>query len=225
MDMKCAFDLAADKYDRNRRRVIPCFDDFYGCMLSLIPYGIADAIDFLDIGAGTGLVTEMVLNRFPRCRATLIDISEEMLLKAKERFAKRSNIRFEVFDYSRTALSGNYDLVLSAMSIHHLSNPDKQSTFKNIHNVLSSGGLFINAEIVRGDTEGSEQICRELWRQHIEKSGLTQAEIDEIYKRMEYDIPASLNKQLDWLREVGFEDVDCFYKYFSFAVYAGKKTI
>ncbi|MGM0382007.1 MAG: hypothetical protein ACQEQO_00720 [Thermodesulfobacteriota bacterium] len=45
-----------------------------------------------------------------------------------------------------------------------------------------------------------------------------------IINRLQYDTPSSLIIQLPWLRETGFEDMDCYYRYFNFAVYSGRKT-
>lgn len=224
MDIRRAFDLAADQYDQQRRKVIPCFDDFYGCLVSLVPFKHNDEIRVLDLGAGTGLVTALLMTVFPKIKATLVDISEEMLSKAKARFAYRSGIGFEVIDYARCTPSKNFELVVSAMSIHHLVDSDKQLLFKNIFNVLIPGGVFINAEIVKGASEETEKIYRTVWNNHLaQKSGLSKEELNRIYQRMSYDITTPLDTQLGWLKEAGFSEVDCFYKYYCFSVYAGTK--
>jgi tRNA (cmo5U34)-methyltransferase len=224
MDIRKAFNLAADQYDQHRRKVIPCFDDFYGVLLSLVPFNHDEKIRVLDLGAGTGLVSALILSVFPNANVTLVDISEEMLSKAKARFAERDGIHFEVIDYARSELSGHFELVVSAMSIHHLEDSAKRCLFKKLYNVLTAGGMFINAEIVRGATEETEKLCRCVWTKHLTlNSGLSKDQLDQIYQRMSYDITATLDEQLDWLREAGFTEVDCFYKYFSFSVYAGTK--
>lgn len=224
MDLREAFDRAAEEYDHYRRNVIPCFDDFYGCLLSLVPYSPDAQIRLLDLGAGTGLVTALVLAAFPKAQATLVDISEDMLSKAKERFDGRPGIEFKMVDYARSPMEGAYDLIVSAMSIHHLEDYDKKQLFKNLFDALIPGGMFINAEIVKGVTEKTEQICQDFWMNHLKrKSGLAEDHLSQIYQRMRYDIPAPLESQMDWLREAGFTEVDCFYKYYCFAVYAGTK--
>lgn len=224
MDIRKAFNLAADQYDKYRRNVIPCFDDFYGCFISLIPFKKDDDIRILDLGAGTGLVTAILMAAFPNIKATLVDISEEMLTKAKERFANNPGINFEVIDYAKCQLPNDFELVVSAMSIHHLEDFDKRLIFKKILNVLTPGGMFINAEIVKGATEETEKIYRDVWIKHLkQKSGISKEQLNVIYQRMSYDITAPLDAQLNWLRDAGFAEVDCFYKYYSFSVYAGTK--
>lgn len=84
--VKAEFDRAAKTYDSVRRLTIPCFDDFYGTVARMIPFGRDDAFDVLDLGAGTGLLSALLHERFPKARLTLVDISDEMLARARERF-------------------------------------------------------------------------------------------------------------------------------------------
>ncbi|MDY6791826.1 MAG: methyltransferase domain-containing protein [Thermodesulfobacteriota bacterium] len=225
MTVKKIFDAGALQYDRNRRKVIPCFDDFYKTLIRLIPFHRDEKFTALDLGAGTGLVTALIFNVFPQAAVSLVDISQKMLEKAKKRFAGKDNVVFHIMDYNTSPLPGKYDLVVSAMSIHHLKNPDKKRLFQKIYHALIPGGAFIHAELARGGTDDIEKIYQKQWRKHLGGTDLTEDELNVIYERMSYDIPAPLDMQLEWMRDAGFINVDCFYKYFNFVVYAGcKKT-
>ncbi len=226
MTVKKIFDDGALQYDRNRRKVIPCFDDFYKTLIRLIPFDADEEFTVLDLGAGTGLVTALIFNVFPEAVVSLLDVSGEMLEKAKERFTGKDNVQFHVMDYDTSPLPKKYNLIVSAMSIHHLEDSRKKRLFQNIYDALVTGGTFIHGELARGATDDIEEIYQEQWRKHLEGTGLTEDELDVIYERMSYDIPAPLDMQLGWMRDVGFLNVDCFYKYFNFVVYAGsKKTV
>jgi tRNA (cmo5U34)-methyltransferase len=225
MTVKKIFDAGAFQYDRNRRKVIPCFDDFYKTLIRLIPFNSDAKFTVLDLGAGTGLVTALIFNVFPEAVVSLLDASGEMLEKAKERFEGKDNVQFYVMDYDTSPLPGEYNLIVSAMSIHHLENSDKKRLFQKIYDALVPGGTFIHAEIARGATDNIEEIYQEQWRNHLEKTDLSKDELDIIYERMSYDIPAPLDMQLGWMRSAGFLSVDCFYKYYNFVVYAGSKKI
>jgi tRNA (cmo5U34)-methyltransferase len=223
MSVKGLFEAGADKYDEQRRKVIPCFDDFYRTTVDLIPFRQEDQFRFLDLGAGTGLLTALILGRFPNAIPTLIDISEKMLAKARERFEREKHVSFCTLDYAVSALPGEYDLVVSAMSIHHLVDLKKRELFSNIYEVLLPGGTFIHAELVKGATEIVEALYQRVWLEHLKQTDLGEDQLSLIFQRMSYDKTTPLEEQLRWLREVGFEDVDCFYKYYNFAVYAGSK--
>ena len=223
MTVKDIFDAGAAKYDGQRRKVIPCFDDFYESVISLIPFHSEDPFVALDLGAGTGLLTSLILNKFPKAKLTVLDISEEMLAKARERFKGNRQVRFSVMDYAVSPLPGKFDLVVSAMSVHHLFDSEKKDLFQRLFGALRPGGGFIHAELVKGATDYSEAFCRRMWLDHLQKSDLNREQLSVILERMSYDRTTMLQTQLNWLIEAGFEDVDCYYKYYNFAVYAGRK--
>ena len=223
MTVKKIFDAGALQYDRNRRKVIPCFDDFYKTLIRLIPFERDEKFTVLDLGAGTGMVTALIFNIFPEAVISLLDVSGEMLEKAKERFAGKDNVQFHVMDYDASPLPEKYNLIVSAMSIHHLKDSGKKRLFQRIYDALLPGGTFIHAELARGVTDDIEEIYQEQWRNYLEQTDLTEDELDVIYERMSYDIPAPLDMQLGWMRSAGFLSVDCFYKYYNFVVYAGSK--
>lgn len=223
MTVKEIFDEGAAQYDAQRRKVIPCFDDFYDTAIELIPFEGEDNFTALDLGAGTGLLTSLTLKKFPKAQLTVVDISEKMLEKARQRFHGNPRVRFMMMDYATSPLPGKSDLVISAMSIHHLFDAEKRALFQRIYDALTPGGAFIHGELVKGATDYSEAFCKKAWLDHLHKSDLTGEQLSIILERMSYDRTTRLDAQLHWLSEAGFEDVDCYYRYYNFAVYAGRK--
>jgi len=224
MSIKELFDAGADQYDQQRRMIIPCFNDFYQTAIDLIPFNGSDSFKFLDLGAGTGLLTAFIISVFPNATVTLMDLSEKMLEKARERFSSNKRVNFLIWDYSHSTLPEEYDLIVSAMSIHHLTDNEKKLLYQRAFDALKREGAFINADLVKGETDNIEQKYHDMWMNWIQETGLSKNELLKIIDRMQYDRPSSLNIQLQWLKEIGFSDVDCYYKYFNFAVYSGRKV-
>ncbi len=223
MIVKELFDAGAMEYDAGRRRVIFCFDTFYGTLLDLVPFSPQAPFAFLDLGAGTGLVSALILARFSKARAHLLDISEKMMAQARRRFAHRPDVQFYIGDYAREDLPGTYPLIVSAMSIHHLEDSGKQMLMQKIFSALEPGGAFIHAELALGTTPATERHYQQHWQRHLEASGFTADELAPIRERMACDRPAPIEHQLAWMREAGFADVDCFFKHYNFTVSMGTK--
>ncbi|MDG4476605.1 class I SAM-dependent methyltransferase [Thiovibrio frasassiensis] len=221
--VKTAFDEGAQTYDRARRQLIPCFDDFYGTALALIPHQPQATFRVLDLGAGTGMLSSLVAKKFAQTRITLLDISQEMLDKAKERFAgMEERLEFIAGDYAN-GLEGQFDVILSALSIHHLTDTQKIKLFKNIHNALPEGGIFINADQILGPTPDIEQVYQETWLRQARDLGVSEVDLNAALERMQADRMAPLSSQLEWLRQAGFSSVHCWYQQFRFAVFSGQK--
>jgi tRNA (cmo5U34)-methyltransferase len=225
MDIKTLFDQAAQMYDQTRRRYIPCFDQFYGTVLELIPQPSAAALHILDLGAGTGLLTALLAGALPNAHFTLVDISEEMLARARERFATEPvRFTYQVLDYVTEPLVGEYDVVVSALSFHHTEWTALQKLFGRLYGVLRPGGLLINADQVLGATPANEAFYEANWQQRIRELGCTEEEVALALGRMQADRTAPLTQQLTWLAEAGFTEVECWYKDYRFAVYSGVKA-
>jgi len=224
LNIQNEFKAVSEKYDTQRRHLIPCFNDFYGIPLELSEE-VEEVKNVLDVGAGTGLMSAFFYEKYPNASFTLVDLSEEMLAKAKERFEKQDkNFTYIIADFSTTDFGEEkYDVVISGLAIHHLEHSLKQELFSKIYKALKPGGWFINADQVEGGTEEADCIYRENWKKKVEQSTLTEGDKQSAYKRIQLDIMAPLNDQLHWLREAGFQQANCYYQYFNFVVFAGRK--
>lgn len=222
--IKTLFDRAAQRYDHARRQLVPRFDDFYGTAVSLIPFGRDAAIRVLDLGAGTGILSALIAESFPRARFTLVDVSEEMLDRARRRFASdAARFEFHALDLSEARLWGRYEAVVSALAIHHVSDEAKRRLFRNIHEVLSEGGVFINADQVLGATAEIDGEYKAAWLRQVREQGVEEGDLAAALERMEEDEMSTLGSQMAILAEVGFRNVHCWYKNYGFVVYSGRK--
>jgi len=224
MDAKTLFDRDARTYDRARRQLIPCFDDFYRTAVELIPFPSDAPLRVLDLGAGTGLLSAFVARAFPHARITLVDVAAEMLTVARERLAAESaRFEFRVLDFSTAPLPGEVDVIVSALAIHHLSDVAKQDLFRRCYAALRPGGAFINAEQVLGPTPAAEGRNRDAWLRQVRARGVSETDLAQALDRQKADRCAPLEAQVRWLADAGFRDADCAFKHYYFAVYAGFK--
>lgn len=226
MSIQTVFDKFATDYDESRKKLIPCFDDFYQTAIETIPFDDKEAIDVLDLGAGTGLMAGLVATRYTRATITLMDIAGKMLEEAKKRLENHPNtFEFIATDYSRTdALDRSYDVIISSLSIHHLTDNQKQNLFETIFHHLREGGIFINADQVLGETEEIEGVYRKKWLDQVRDNGVTDSELSAVLERMQEDRMSPLSQHIRWLKDAGFSKVNCWYKNYSFTVLSGSRS-
>ena len=220
-EMQNRFNAISKEYDSQRKQLIPCFDEFYETIIDLLPEG-NNSPKVLDIGAGTGLLSALILEKFPNAEITLIDISEGILEKAKNRF-DGARFNYITADYSTYQFEDNFDFVVSALSIHHLANEKKEKLYKTVNTILNPGGLFINADQFLGSTKENEFINQEWWNKSVASTSLDTGSIAAWKERTAMDIPATIKDNLNWLLSAEFENVDIFFKQYNFGVIYGQK--
>ncbi|HEV7959317.1 MAG TPA: class I SAM-dependent methyltransferase [Acidimicrobiales bacterium] len=219
-DSVSVFAAHAGEYDAQRRRLVPSFDVFYGTAVDLLALRGGEIRRVLDLGAGTGLLSAAVLDRYPGVEIVLVDGAEEMLAHARTRLAQPA-ITTIVADLRDRLPDGPFDAVVSALAIHHLEDRDKRELFARVQHVLRAGGAFVNAEHVTGPSSWLEGVYRSLWREACRAAGAREGEIADAEDRMRMDRTVDIATQLAWMGEAGLEDCDCFFKHLHFAVLAG----
>lgn len=218
-----SFSATSRIYDRSRRQLIPCFDDFYRAAVALIPGDEGDAPRILDLGAGTGLLSAQVAASFPLARITLVDVSKDMLTHAGNRLGALGHVEFVCADYAEMPLGEGWSAIVSALSIHHLDDEQKRDLFRRAYRALAPGGMFINAEQILAPTPALAREQHDRWITEVRALGVSNDDLASALERMTHDRAATLADQLSWLQVAGFRDVDCWYKYLFFAVYGGRK--
>jgi tRNA (cmo5U34)-methyltransferase len=216
------FNSIAKQYDEQRKYLIPCLNDFYKSCLPIIDRLPANS-KVLDLGAGTGLFSQYIYLHQNDFQFTLTDISMDMLSVAKQRFAGLDNFEFDTYDFTAGPISQKYDLIISALAIHHLEDREKETLYQYAYDALNKGGIFINADQVQGRSPWFDDFYKLNWKATVTQSGLEQDAIDRAFERIKLDKFGKLETQLLMLEQAGFSETDCIYKSNNFAVLAGLK--
>lgn len=225
MTIDQAFNASTPTYDDWMKRALLGYSDLFGTGVRVIPFEHDQPIRVLDLGAGTGSFSQHVLDVFPNARFVLMDVADKMLDAARERFSQYgTQFRYDVFDYRDLRGEGEYDLVISSLSIHHLTDDEKSHLFQSIYHILKPAGAFVNIDQIRGGTDTLRKLYWNRWLQHVQSSGASREQIEaSIKRRTEFDKDALLEDQLTWLKKAGFSNVDVVYKNFFLGVFLALK--
>lgn len=218
MNIEKQFNLIAEEYDVNRKKFIPCFEDYYKNTTKFIVSNIEEPKRVLDLGAGTGLLSYFWYRHFPASEYVLVDIADDMLNVARQRFAGIDNVSYLAADYSREIPPQDFDVIVSALSIHHLENRDKETLFERIYDKLPEGGLFVNYDQFCAGQVDMDDWFDSYWESQLADSGLTEHDIELWRERRKLDRECSVEEEMAMLGNRGFKSVKCVYSYQKFSV-------
>lgn len=218
----------ADIILQDRQRLIKIVLSYMNYFL-----GDEDKSSVLDLGCGDGILTKYIFSRFPNLQFTVCDGSSEMLNKAKKNLSHIRDCVFlsATFDdiQNNKSIDKKYDFIVSSFAIHHINHDQKYNFFEKLYSLLNKGGHFINIDTCLGSNNLLDEWYYSLWREWI----IEMQEIQKLDKDYS-DIPANtpkkpenhyqdLDTQIQWLKSIGYRDVDCHYKYGLFCIYSGRK--
>jgi len=191
----------------------------------------------LDLGTGDGLLLATVLDAYPDTDGIGLDFSPHMLEQARQRLSSFGT-RVQILEADlqtpawQQAVSGPFDAIVSGFAIHHLTHGRKRALYREIYDLLSPGGQFLNTEHVSSPTPQVERLFDEAMTDQLYSRRRERGENvtrEEVFRQFQErpdraaNILAPVEEQCQWLRELGFRDVDCFRKYFELAVFGGTK--
>ena len=221
------------------RTAIPLAQEQIGVMLSILKTRQESVQRFLDLGCGDGILGEAILDEYPSAHGVLVDFSGPMLDQAREQLSEyEDRLWFENLDYgdpawvNRMQTYAPFDAIVSGYSIHHQPDERKQEIYREIFDLLKPGAWFVNIEHVSSAAQTNIDLFEDHYisaRYFIEQqSGGTRSfeHIAEEYKNRPdkaANLLSPVELQCDWLREIGYQEVDCYFRIYELAVFAGRK--
>jgi tRNA (cmo5U34)-methyltransferase len=191
------------------RESIPHRVDALGVLCELLPERVERV---LDLGTGDGVILALVLSTRPGATGVGLDFGDEMLRRARERFAGDARVAIDRHDLDEPlpAALGTFDLVVSSFAIHHCPPARQHDLYGEVFEILRPGGRFVNAEHVASPSV-------ELHQEFLTALGVAPEQDDPSNQLV------AVEQHLTWLNAHGFENSECFWKWRELAVVAGTR--
>ncbi len=217
------YDSISKNYTEAIRRCVPEYEEMLRSLfIYLNPNFSPNTI--LELGCGTGNLTQIVQNRYPDAKITAVDISGECINECKSRITS-ANVEYVKCDFKEIDFPDNYfDLVISSISIHHLKDRDKAVLFGKLHRYQAPNGVLSFCDQFSGESNFIYQKHIERWKTFALKQG---ASIDEwkmwMKHQHDHDYHSTLSNYMMWIKDAGYNLVDCTRRYLLWTtIYAEK---
>lgn len=229
----------------NIRDSVPLGKEQLDLMVRIIRYFHNDndekgPLTWLDLGCGDGPLSRKLLQEFPDSTGTLLDFSEPMLQTAQakvEAMGMSDRVTLVSGDLLQPkwqeSIPGaqSVDVIVSSFAIHHLTDGRKQELYTEIYNVLSPGGVFLNLEHIASPDTKVEGIFDGAFVDSMYGHFQGKKTYEECQRAVAYDLSvddeanllAPVETQCNWLRKIGFQHVDCYFKFLIIALFGGVK--
>lgn len=172
-----------------------------------------DARRVLDLGTGDGRLLALLKRDRPEIVGVGVDFSEIMFDAARKRFTDDERVELVQHDLAEPLPAlGRFDAVISSFAIHHLEHDRKRSLYSEVFDLLQPGGVFANFEHVASPTPRLHSVFFAAIGERIEDEDPSDRLLD-------------VQTQLEWLRALGFDDVDCYWKWLEMALLMGVKPL
>jgi tRNA (cmo5U34)-methyltransferase len=264
------FNNLPSRYDTLQKQCLPNWQAFFSTVIEFIPESIPESIpkstpesipeekerksrqiEILELGSGTGFLTNLIRKEMPDARITCVDRNPEMLDVAKEKPGLQENVTFiegdileecerwkekfgwqenpgeqeETWGKGGLEGKGKFDVVVSTQCLCFLPPSAKTRVFRRIYEALKPNGSFIEGDIFRPESEWEEEIYRAHWKRYMVEQGLTVQEAEEMLGTFD-DVRERIDtprKFGERLEEAGFERIFCPYWYEMYAVFVARQ--
>ena len=194
----------------------------------------------LDLCCGEGLLSQEYLRRTPQGRVTLLDGSAEMLQAAESRLAsfgdRFTQVQADIADRD-WRVAGRYGGVMTSLAVHHLDAGGKQRLYRDLHDLLPPGGVFVMADLVEPTGPVARRVAADAWERSVAEESRRLFGGDEAltafrqadwnYFRQpgpdSFDMPSSVAEHLTWLSAAGFAEVDLVWQYAGHAIFTARR--
>lgn len=206
---QAGFDSLAREYNQLIRLWVPWYDEIIGITIDNLPDRSSNP-HVLDLGGGTGNLSTALIEQYPQAEVDIVDFSSKMIDFCQQRFANNDRVRlyerdFMTLDFAEAA----FDSVISNITLHHLDDANKKQLFQNVHKWLKPGGTLSYSDIFRGINNDVHDRYNTQWKTACYELGATDEQWNHFWEHdRRYDRHIPIVAVVNWLREIGFTDID-----------------
>ena len=219
------YDAVSQDYTNFVHRAVPRYPEMLWAIFQYIPKELKPK-RILELGCGTGNLSELVVKTYPNAEKVLVDISEEVISQCKSRLENNSRVEYCQADINELDFPTNsFDLIVSSITIHHLKDHEKQLLFEKAFSWLTNEGVFTYVDQFAGVTREIYDKHMNLWHQFVLNSGCSEDEWDLWMKHQdEHDYHAAATDQISWLKKANFNSIDITWRYLLWMVITARKS-
>jgi len=217
------FEKEAVVFDRMFFKIMPHYREMIGAVVEGIPFSKADRLKIIDLGCGTGNLTQRILAAYPGARITCVDMAENMLKMARVKLKNKTKLSFWSGDIRNFDYSGRYEAIVASMVLHHIDKKEKPGFYRKLRRALAKGGVFNVVDIFLAPDKHLGGLYIDQWKAFMKASGLPRGLAEEmIVRHQREDRPVTLEEEFSILRQAGFRRFDVILKHYNFAVYSAR---
>jgi tRNA (cmo5U34)-methyltransferase len=218
------FEGISGEYTAAVDRCVPRYREMLWAILHYLPAGWKpDRI--LELGCGSGNLSELLCREFPDASLHLVDFSQKLLVQCKKRLAGYRQVDYQEEDFRRLDFpKESFDLIVSSISIHHLTDAEKSRLFTRLFDWLGNDGVVSYSDQFRGVTDDLYARQMRDWQERARELGASPEEWDAWMEHQRaHDHHATLIAQIEWLQAAGFTSIECPWRYILWTVLQARK--
>jgi len=217
------FEKEAVVFDKLFLKVAPHYEEMLQALVDALPFHKKNRLEILDLGCGTGNLTQKVISVYPNAHITCLDMAENMLKMAKAKLKGNPNIDFWLGDIRDFDYGKKYDAILGSLVLHHVEEKEKPLFYRKLSKALSKGGIFLNIDIFHSSSNYLQKRYIDQWKMFMKTNGLPMKKVNEMIARHhKEDRPVVFEDELSIMRKAGFKHIEVILKYCNFALYGGR---
>ncbi|MEM4215322.1 MAG: methyltransferase domain-containing protein [Candidatus Pacearchaeota archaeon] len=198
---------------------VPRYNEFQKMIVECITKTPSEKIDVLDLGIGKGGTAIPLLNKFTNANYEGVDNSDEAIQNSKRTLKKFKNVLLVLEDFLNFETDKRFDVIIAALSFHHLEKKDKINLLKKIKKWLKPGGIFIWGDIVKLEDEKMDKKAADYFEEY-RNAVLTEEEKNKIKEHIKKGIHVfnTIDEMKHMSKAAGFKKIDVVWSFYKLTV-------